>query len=119
MHSANILPRVQEHMIGLFLDTTVPPEKEELHEGKYQPISQEELSLHNSPNNCWLSLFGTVYDVTEFSRMHPGGAYIIQKLAGKDGTTNYQLFHPQSKLKMIEGSAVGRLVSNDAVEVRA
>jgi hypothetical protein len=31
MHSANILPRVQEHMVGLLLDTTVPPENEKLH----------------------------------------------------------------------------------------
>jgi hypothetical protein len=64
------------------------------------------LSRDDPPINCWLSLFGTVYDVTGFIKSYPGGAYIVQKLAGKDGATNYQLFHPQSKLKMIEGSAV-------------
>ena len=105
VHSVNILNRV-DHLVG-FLETW---EVEDKQQNAYVTIMPEELRLHAKSQDCWVVLFGTVYDLTEFGKYHPGGSYIIQKLAGKDGTKNYQAFHPQEKLKTIQATAVGRLV---------
>ena len=36
-------------------------------------LSVDELRTHASEESCWVCLDGVVYDVTEFSRSHPGG----------------------------------------------
>jgi cytochrome b involved in lipid metabolism len=82
-------------------------------------FTAEELSRHNSPEDCWVALFGTVYDLTEFSKHHPGGSYIIQKVAGKDGTANYRGFHPQSKLETIQAAVVGKLFVDKTLAVES
>lgn len=44
------------------------------------------VAKHTSADDCWVVLYGNVYDVTEFLPNHPGGTKIILKLAGKDAT---------------------------------
>jgi cytochrome b involved in lipid metabolism len=44
------------------------------------------VAKHTSADDCWVVLYGNVYDVTGFLPNHPGGAKIILKLAGKDAT---------------------------------
>ena len=41
-------------------------------------ISLQELSEHSKPESAWLSLGGTVYDVTTYYHYHPGGEIILK-----------------------------------------
>ncbi|RDL36693.1 Uncharacterized protein BP5553_06045 [Venustampulla echinocandica] len=58
-----------------------------------------ELAKHNKPDDCWVCLYGDVWDVTEFLPSHPGGSSIILKLAGRDATEEYDPIHPQGTLE--------------------
>jgi L-lactate dehydrogenase (cytochrome) len=49
-------------------------------------ISFDEVSKHNSRDDCWVIIDGNVYDVTDFLENHPGGEDIIIANAGKDAT---------------------------------
>jgi L-lactate dehydrogenase (cytochrome) len=36
-------------------------------------ISVEEISKHNTPEDCWIVVDGKVWDITDFAPEHPGG----------------------------------------------
>eukprot|EP01100_Stratorugosa_tubuloviscum_P003052 TRINITY_DN1721_c0_g1_i1.p1 TRINITY_DN1721_c0_g1~~TRINITY_DN1721_c0_g1_i1.p1 ORF type:complete len:447 (+),score=162.68 TRINITY_DN1721_c0_g1_i1:104-1444(+) len=56
--------------------------------------SYEEVSKHNSFDDCWIIIHGKVYDVTKFISKHPGGELIIQG-AGRDATPMFESSHPE------------------------
>ena len=56
-------------------------------------VSMAELQKHNTPEDCWIGIAGTVYDFTAFAEEHPSGAQSIHDLAGKDGTATFQAVH--------------------------
>jgi L-lactate dehydrogenase (cytochrome) len=56
-------------------------------------IDGAELTKHNSRQSCWLAIHGEVWDATDFLGQHPGGANLILKIAGKDASDEYELFH--------------------------
>ncbi|KAI9053398.1 hypothetical protein LZ554_002357 [Drepanopeziza brunnea f. sp. 'monogermtubi'] len=58
-----------------------------------------EVAKHNTPESCWVSLYGDVWDITEFLPNHPGGSKIILKLAGGDATEEYDPIHPPGTLE--------------------
>jgi flavocytochrome c len=105
VHSLHILSVVDDHRVG-YLSDYRPTQLS--HDNEVANVDTETLKQHNSPDDCWVVIHGMVYDLTEFSKNHPGGAYIIQKLAGRDATVNYQVFHPKEKLTMIQGFLVGK-----------
>lgn len=67
-------------------------------------ISFDEVQKHNSASDCWVVIDGKVYDVTEFISMHPGGASIIIRNAGKDVTKLFKPVHPPDALEMLDAS---------------
>ncbi|EHL02017.1 putative Cytochrome b2, mitochondrial [Glarea lozoyensis 74030] len=64
-----------------------------------QKFSAEEVVKHNTPESCWVALYGNVWDVTSFLPSHPGGSAIILKLAGRDCTEEYDPIHPPGTLE--------------------
>ena len=83
-------------------------------------VSAQEISKHNLPEDVWLVVDNTVYDLTEFAPEHPGGAgseYIqmltiqctpslpsltlpvILRYAGRDASTAYNEIHAPSLIK--------------------
>lgn len=36
-------------------------------------ITTEEIAKHNTPDDLWIVVENTVYDLTEFAPQHPGG----------------------------------------------
>lgn len=70
-------------------------------------ISLEELSLHRSPNDAWMSYKGSVYNVSNWES-HPGGSVIFTH-AGDDFTDIFAAFHPASAIKSLENFYIGEL----------
>ncbi|KAK4374176.1 hypothetical protein RND71_004853 [Anisodus tanguticus] len=52
--------------------------------------THHEVSLHNSPNDCWVIINAKVYDVTNFLNDHPGGDEILLAAAGKDASEEFE-----------------------------
>ena len=58
-------------------------------ETETKTYTEDELSQHNSKQDCWLAIEGNVYDVTNFIPQHPGGKAILEGC----GTNATQLFN--------------------------
>lgn len=57
------------------------------------------MQQHQAAGDCWVILYGNVYDVTNFLPEHPGGSKIILQLAGHDATEAYDPVHPPGTLE--------------------
>lgn len=53
----------------------------------------EEVKSHNKRDDRWIVIDGQVYDVTNWSRRHPGGSSMIGHYAGQDATEAFNAFH--------------------------
>ena len=50
--------------------------------------SLTEIAAHATPNDCWMSIYGKVYNFTEYIALHPAGG-AMNKACGKDGSEMY------------------------------
>lgn len=82
--------------------------------GGFAPmISEEDLALHNSKDDCWVSYAGSVYDITDWVGKHPGGMEAIISVCGEstkfEEALNAQ--HGESRAEMLPkvGSFIGTL----------
>lgn len=64
-----------------------PSEKER------EVLEWSEIAKHNTPEDCWMVLNGTVYDITDYAKVHPGGSSILHKFAGQDATAKFNAVH--------------------------
>mmetsp|Transcript_11500 Transcript_11500/g.20347 ORF Transcript_11500/g.20347 Transcript_11500/m.20347 type:complete len:516 (+) Transcript_11500:69-1616(+) len=74
-------------------------------------VSEAELAEHNKPSNMWLAVNGDVYDVSKFARLHPGGARVLEELAGRDVTEEFYELHRHDVLAKYARLKVGSLES--------
>jgi acyl-lipid (8-3)-desaturase len=75
----------------------------------------EEVEEHNTPDNSWISFEGEVYDVTEWAKVHPGGAEVVDASAGKDITNLFISYHKSASVNIFGTKSVpkvGKLISN-------
>ena len=76
--------------------------------------SRAEVAKHNSKSDCWVTLRGVVYNVTDFIEDHPGGEELIEEYAGKDVTEimsdSLSHAHSRSAYKMLEEFRIGLLL---------
>ncbi|GER50776.1 cytochrome b5 [Striga asiatica] len=69
-----------------------------------------ELAQHNTRQDCWVTVFGKVYNVTSFIDEHPGGADILLASTGKDATAEFDdVGHSHEAWAMLEKYYVGEL----------
>lgn len=56
-----------------------------------------------------------VYDLTEFQEIHPGGKKILAKMAGKDASKQFHIYHDKEKVMRLYGNErqIGSLASSD------
>ena len=66
-----------------------------------KPISLEELASHCGRDSCWLSVNGTVYDVTPLLQSHPGGASVLLQHAGRDVSKAFNALHAPEVLRTL------------------
>jgi Cytochrome b5-like Heme/Steroid binding domain len=81
-----------------------------------QQYTLADVAQHAAASNCWVNLYGVVYDLTSFVGSHPGGSVIVS-LCGKDGTATFNGVHGVSLLttKGFSTSIIGRLGSTSGV----
>lgn len=80
-------------------------------ETKY--FTREEVSKHNTENDCWVIINDSVYDVTTFLQDHPGGIHAIMTNAGKDATDDFSAVkHSSNANTFKEEFLVGKLREN-------
>mmetsp|Transcript_9636 Transcript_9636/g.14274 ORF Transcript_9636/g.14274 Transcript_9636/m.14274 type:complete len:1290 (+) Transcript_9636:112-3981(+) len=72
-------------------------------------ITPEELAMHNTEDDCWVSIHGSIYDLTDFAEEHPPGAQSIIDLAGMDGTEAFESVHNENILEDFEDVKIGFL----------
>jgi len=84
--------------------------------GKKTAFTLDEISKHNSADDCWLAVHGKVYDVTNFIKSHSGGKAILEG-CGKDATTLFETRpmgsgtpHSQNARNKIENYYIGDLI---------
>lgn len=51
--------------------------------------SLQEVSAHNTADDCWMIVSGKVYNFSKYINQHPGGPGMI-KYCGADGTTGFK-----------------------------
>lgn len=66
-----------------------------------QALTMEEVTKHNTKDDCWLVLYGKAYDLTKFGKVHPGGAHLIYDNAGKDATALFDPIHPKDIMEKL------------------
>ncbi|KAJ6798083.1 delta(8)-fatty-acid desaturase 2-like [Iris pallida] len=71
-------------------------------------VTAEALRSHNNPSDLWISIQGKVYDVTRWSKEHPGGDLPLLHLAGQDVTDAFLAYHPASAWAHLDRFLVGR-----------
>lgn len=79
-------------------------------------ISDAELVQHNKPGDAWVAVDGDVYNVSKFASLHPGGAKVLEQLAGNDVTTEFYELHRHDVLAKYARLRVGRLASAKKAE---
>lgn len=73
----------------------------------------DEISLHNSADDCWLVAKGIVYDVTSFLSDHPAGPKSILRHGGTDATEDFN-FHSKSARAMWKPFEIGRVAGQSS-----
>lgn len=74
-----------------------------------------EIKKHAKSDDCYVVLNNIVYDLTEFSKIHPGGARMITGVAGTAGDVTFTSMHDESYLRHLKRYAVGIVEKERAV----
>ncbi|KHJ84380.1 cytochrome b5-like Heme/Steroid binding domain protein [Oesophagostomum dentatum] len=82
---------------------------------KHMSVDHEELTKHNKKDDCWILIFGQVYDVTSYLEFHPGGIPELMRAAGTDGTDLFNQYHAWVNYEsMLKSCLVGRFTGDVA-----
>ncbi|VDO06330.1 unnamed protein product [Haemonchus placei] len=80
---------------------------------KRMSVDHEELVKHNKRDDCWIHIFGQVYDVTSYLEFHPGGVPELMRAAGTDATDLFNQYHAWVNYEnMLKSCLVGRFTGD-------
>ncbi|KAL3917744.1 MAG: hypothetical protein SGILL_004570 [Bacillariaceae sp.] len=72
---------------------------------------------HAVPEDCWIAIHGTVYDLTQYAPIHPGEPTLITRHCGTDATTAYDFEHSTALLPIVDQFRLGTLVFEEQEQV--
>ena len=52
-------------------------------------LTWEEIAKHNTPEDVWVVIEGSVYNPTAYLDDHPGGPVVLRSRAGRDATRDF------------------------------
>nr|AQP31157.1 fatty acid desaturase C2 [Paracentrotus lividus] len=75
----------------------------------------EEVRKHTKEDDKWLVVDGDVYDITKWSKRHPGGRKVISHYSGQDATDAFSAFHRDRQFvnKYLKLYRIGRVEGYD------
>lgn len=73
-------------------------------------LTTAEVAKHNSQSDCWIIISGSVYNVTNYLGVHPGGAARIISYCGTDATTAFQTKGGQGSHSAAADQALASLI---------
>ncbi|KAK7877046.1 hypothetical protein WMY93_032238 [Mugilogobius chulae] len=75
----------------------------------------EEVQKHSLRSDQWLVIDRKVYNVTQWTKKHPGGSRLIQHFAGEDATEAFTAFHPDLTFvqKFLKPLFIGELAADE------
>lgn len=59
----------------------------------YKKVSADEISRHISDHDAWMVINDTVWNISDFASVHPGGEAVIRENHGKDASKIYNYVH--------------------------
>ncbi|KAF2752219.1 acyl-CoA dehydrogenase family protein [Sporormia fimetaria CBS 119925] len=74
-----------------------------------QTFTREEVAKHNNGEDLWCIIDHKVYDLTDFVDGHPGGAVVLEQVAGTDATSAFYNLHRQEVLTKYEKLCIGTI----------
>ncbi|KAL8150225.1 hypothetical protein V2J09_020033 [Rumex salicifolius] len=78
-------------------------------------FAMQEVSEHNTKEDCWVVIDGKVYDVTTYLDEHPGGDDVFFDVAGKDANEEFEdAGHSDSARELMEMFCIGELDPSSA-----
>ena len=74
------------------------------------------MSKHKKPDDLWITIHGDVFNVTAWSKKHPGGPKVLQHYGGEDATIANESFHNQKELvqRYMKVYKIGRIVEDES-----
>lgn len=79
-------------------------------EVEVKSVSKAEVAKHKTKSDCWIIIHGKVYDVTKYSRDHPGGPDALYEVGGQDATSAYEdVGHSEDAREIMHAYLVGVL----------
>jgi cytochrome b involved in lipid metabolism len=79
-----------------------------------EKITARQVARHAVADDCWISLYGRVYDATHLHPYHPGGDAAIMQSAGCDvGGVYDNVEHPPRAVETLERFRIGVLVTDE------
>ncbi|KDP34092.1 hypothetical protein JCGZ_07663 [Jatropha curcas] len=78
-------------------------------------ISEEELKKHTKSGDLWISIQGKVYNVTGWTKDHPGGELPLLHLSGQDVTDAFVAYHPGTAWQYLDKFFTGYYLKDHSV----
>lgn len=75
----------------------------------------ENSGIGSNSGLAWVSIHGQVFDITAFSRVHPGGE-VIRLAAGRDCTCLVESYHPVDSIAKVEAALYSKAVHVGAMQ---
>ncbi|RCK67230.1 Cytochrome b5 [Candida viswanathii] len=76
----------------------------------YRIYSSEEVKRHDKPDDLWMVIYNKVYNLTNFSKIHPGDVEVLFDCGGTDGTEAFEdVGHSDYAYQMLRPYLIGEL----------
>lgn len=80
-------------------------------------ITTDEVSSHNTEDDCWTIIDGSVYDITSYVPRHPGGEEIL-RACGVDGSSLFNQRQTESGEEVGSGSPHSRSAQSQLADLK-
>ncbi len=70
-------------------------------------VCREEVAKHNKEEDAWIIIDNTVYDVTGYVEIHPGGDTILNNVGGDSTEGFHGEQHPATALDVLQNYYIG------------
>ncbi|XP_047676034.1 acyl-CoA Delta-4 desaturase-like isoform X2 [Tachysurus fulvidraco] len=83
--------------------------------GSCAQYTWEEVQKHNLTGDQWLVIERKVYNVSEWTKRHPGGSRVLEHYIGEDATDAFTAFHPDRRFvrKFMKPLLLGELAPSE------